>query len=555
MRIGAYSITRRDLRLASGRVLFSYVAAHLVNHAVGLWSIPAAETGLALAVRVWHSMPGSILLYGAAAAHVGLALFALYERRTLRMPPLDLARILLGLGTPLLLIGHAVATRWAAEAYGMSPVYERIVYGLWVSDGEGRQLAMLVPGWLHGCLGVWFAFKRHEAVSRLKLPLFAAALLVPVLSGLGFVVMGREIGRLAADPEWVAIHAEVADADARVALARLRDLLVAAWVALVATVFAAREIRAVVERRWNRVVTIAYPGRRVTVPRGWTVLEASRGHGIPHTSVCGGRARCSTCRVRVSEGLAACEAPGEDEARTLARVGAPADVRLACRLRPVSAVTVVPLVAVDDAPRGPSAAVERRVAILAAAVVERVDVGRASLPHDVLYVMNRTAEAIGEAVLEAGGEVVEYTGEGVLAVFARDDEAGARDALAAARGIDRRFAALAPRLAREFGVEPEVYVGVHAGLAVLGDIGFRGRRSRAAVGRSVDAARQLPEAARAAGTRFAITAAAFDEAGATSTVEDGAPAVATLAGARLAVWLVDGIPALPGISGDASRAG
>ena len=57
--------------------------------------------------------------------------------------------------------------------------------------------------------------------------------------------------------------------------------------------------------------------RPLAVPRGWTVLEASRSHGIPHTSVCGGRARCSTCRVRVTAGLAACEPPGEDEARTL----------------------------------------------------------------------------------------------------------------------------------------------------------------------------------------------------------------------------------------------
>ena len=65
------------------------------------------------------------------------------------------------------------------------------------------------------------------------------------------------------------------------------------------------------------------------IARGWTVLEASRSHGIPHMSVCGGRARCSTCRVRVTAGLAACEPPGEDEARTLERVGAQPEVRLA----------------------------------------------------------------------------------------------------------------------------------------------------------------------------------------------------------------------------------
>jgi adenylate cyclase len=435
--------TRRDLRLASGLVLFTYVSVHLLTHASGLWSLDAAETGLAVAVRVWHSLPGTLVLYGAAATHIGLALWSIYERRTLRMPPLDLVRILLGLGTPLLLIGHVVATRYASDAYGLSPVYSRIVYNLFVSDNEGRQLALLVPGWLHGCLGVWYAFKRRDAVMRLKLPLFAFALLVPVLAGLGFVSMGREIEDLARDPDWIASHAEVAPDAARVGLARVRDGILFAWLALIGMVFLAREIRDRVERGMDRVVTIAYPGRRVSVPRGWSVLEASRGHGIAHTSVCGGRARCSTCRVRVVAGLDTCAPPDDDERRTLARIGAPGDVRLACRLRPTGDVTVVPLVAPEAVARDVEQARERRVAILAATIVERVAAARAPLPHDRLYVMNRTAEAIGEAVLEAGGEVVEVTGEGVLATFGDGEAALAararhRAALRRARDEARR---------------------------------------------------------------------------------------------------------------------
>ncbi len=51
---------------------------------------------------------------------------------------------------------------------------------------------------------------------------------------------------------------------------------------------------------WSRQPSIAlrYPDRTVQVPRGWSVLEASRSHGIAHLSICGG-ARCSTCCVRV----------------------------------------------------------------------------------------------------------------------------------------------------------------------------------------------------------------------------------------------------------------
>ena len=146
----AYRMTRRDLRLGSGLVLFAYVTAHLANHALGLVSVNVAEAGLRVAVAFWHSLPGTMLLYSAAGIHLALAMVAVYERRTLRMPAPEALRIALGFGIPLLLIGHFTSTRFAFELYGLRSDYARIVWALWTSDGEGRQLALLAPGWLHG---------------------------------------------------------------------------------------------------------------------------------------------------------------------------------------------------------------------------------------------------------------------------------------------------------------------------------------------------------------------------------------------------------------------
>jgi ferredoxin len=47
------------------------------------------------------------------------------------------------------------------------------------------------------------------------------------------------------------------------------------------------------------LVTLTYPNRSVRVPRGLSVLEASLRYNIPHAHVCGGRGRCSTCRIRI----------------------------------------------------------------------------------------------------------------------------------------------------------------------------------------------------------------------------------------------------------------
>ena len=129
--------TRRDLRLASGIVLFTYVTLHLSCHALGLVSLDVAERALRLTVLLWHSPPGTLLLYGAAAVHISLALLAVYDRRTLRMPPLQALRIVLGLTMPITLIGHFIVTRYAFERFALPAEYSRVVAGLWASGASG----------------------------------------------------------------------------------------------------------------------------------------------------------------------------------------------------------------------------------------------------------------------------------------------------------------------------------------------------------------------------------------------------------------------------------
>src|SRR6266550_3454838 len=202
-RMAAIHVTRREVRLITGLVLFAYVSVHFVDHALGLISVAIAERALRLAVAVWHSWPGTALLYGAAGTHIALAFIAVYERRTLRMPPVQALRIALGFAMPLLVIGHVAATRLATELYDLSPTYTRVVWALWSSDNEGRQLALLVPGWLHGCLGIYIAFGHRRTFQRLRFVLFAVAVLLPVLAGLGFLAMGKELAMQAANRAWL----------------------------------------------------------------------------------------------------------------------------------------------------------------------------------------------------------------------------------------------------------------------------------------------------------------------------------------------------------------
>ena len=494
MQLTQFRLTRQDLRLGSGLILFTYVSAHFINHALGLISLVVAERGLRVAVAVWHSWPGTVLLYGAAGIHITLAFVALYQHRTLRMPPMEALRIVLGFGIPTLLIAHAVTTRLAFEAYGAEPDYARVVWTLWHSNREGRQMALLVPGWLHGCLGLNFAFGRRVWYQRLRLILFGAALLLPILATLGFLEMLKEVSILAQDPAWFSANVLSLDAGQTGKLAQTSNSMLVLYFALIGAVFVARLIRRTVENFRGRLVSITYPGRTVRVPRGWTVLEASRSHHIPHLSMCGGRARCSTCRVRIVAGGDHCPPPAQNELDTLNRIHAPEGTRLACQLRPQGNVTVIPLLVAGPSPPGEPAheAVEREIAVMLVGFRWTATPHRL-LPQDLLYLLNRYSEIVGNTVREEGGVPIQFLGDGVTAVFGL--EVGAkeanRQALTAAAKVDRRLRALGGRLAQELGWAADFVIHLHTGSAGVGETGDDATRTLAAVGNTIDVARQL----------------------------------------------------------------
>lgn len=230
----------RALRLGSGLILFAYIALHLICHALGLNSLASAEAALRLSLKLWHSLPGSILLYGAAAIHFGLALQVVVLRPSLRMPLSHLIRFMLGFAIPLLLIGHVVSTRLAWEIHAAEPTYARVVSGLFASGGEGRQLALLVPGWVHGCMGLYFASVGRTWFQRLRPLLVAASVFLPLLAAAGFFSMAGELTIPADAPAATARRlSPMQQAD----LASWRQFMLNCYFGLIALVVALRLLR------------------------------------------------------------------------------------------------------------------------------------------------------------------------------------------------------------------------------------------------------------------------------------------------------------------------
>ena len=70
----------RQIRLATGLVLYAYVTLHFANHALGNISVGAMESGLKIQKLIWQSPPGAAILYVSLATHMGLGFSALYAR-------------------------------------------------------------------------------------------------------------------------------------------------------------------------------------------------------------------------------------------------------------------------------------------------------------------------------------------------------------------------------------------------------------------------------------------------------------------------------------------
>jgi len=516
----------RRTRLVTGLILLTYLTTHFVNHSLGLISLGAMEAGRAWFLALWRNPVGTTALYSSLLIHFGLALWAIYQRHHLRMPLWEALQLTLGLCIPPLLAVHFVGTRLTYEWYGVEDSYAKIVLTLWkLSPIHGvRQALLIVIAWIHGCIGFHFWLRLRPLYPRYAALFFMVALLLPVLALLGFAQAGREIDFLIArDPGWVEQTKRTTNAlsvdEGQDLVSVYNGIIVGFWACL-GGVLVARTIRQASQRRSR--VRITYPeGRETQVPRGFSVLEASRFARFPHASVCGGRGRCSTCRIRVTHGLSNLPPASASEQRVLQRIGAPPNVRLACQLRPEGNISVTPLLPANAQPSDgfaqPSylAGQERTIAVLFADLRTFTGIAEQKLPYDLVFLLNSYFEAVGEAIVGAGGTVDKFIGDGVMALFGVDSgpEEGSRQALAAAKAMVANVSALSQALAEELAEPLKIGVGIHCGPAIVGRMGYGSTVHLTAIGDTVNVASRLQDLTKEYRCQLVISEQVAEQAG------------------------------------------
>ncbi len=523
-RVPRRGLVERKLRLGSGLLIAAYVVLHLANHALGLISIEAMERAREWMQAVWGTPVMLFLLYGSLVVHFGLALSVLYRRSTLRMPAWEAAQIVLGLLVVPLIAGHATGTRGSRELLGIDVDYPLVLGAIWTDDFHlARQTVLLLVVWLHVVVGLHFWLRLRSWYARALPYLYAAALLLPVLSLLGFAESGLEIRRLILEEgaaETIFAEVKAVDPAARELVASLDARIVLFFFLALGTTLIARWRRLRSQARGRRYRLHHANGRALEVPVGCSILEAVRRAGIPHASICGGRGRCTTCRVRIGRGLEALPEPSVLEGQALARIGADPSVRLACQTRPVGDLSVSPLIpakaspAVVHQPGGVSGR-EQEVVVMFIDLRDSTRFGEGRLPYDVVFILNQFFSEMWAALEATGGHYAQFSGDGLMALYGLESgvTAGSRQALRGAAEMARRLSNLNARLEGELAQPLRVGIGIHCGDAIVGTMGPPNSPNLSAVGDNVNVAARLESESKSLGCSLVVSTALAGSAG------------------------------------------
>ncbi|MEQ8707865.1 MAG: adenylate/guanylate cyclase domain-containing protein [Rhodospirillales bacterium] len=495
----------RTLRTWSGVVFAAYVIAHLMNHSIGIFSLEAMERARPYFQAPFTNPVLFPLLYLSLFVHMALALTAVYRKRTLRMPVWQAVQLILGLLIWPLIALHIAGTRLVDLISDIEPNYPAVINSIFASGWlvVVKYVVLIFVVWFHLVVGVHFWLRIKPWYPRVMPWLFGSAVLLPVLATAGFLRAGMELKAMAAvNPGLIARILEPVQTS-HLPIVRIvydaESVMMTAGLSLVVMVFLARLARGLWRNKGGSYRITYYNSRqKFRAPVGQTVLETLQEFGVDHPAVCGGRGRCTTCRVRVNSDTEALHEPNDTEARALTRINADPSVRLACQLTPSSDIELTPVLppntsAADARRPGGVSGHERLVACLFIDLRGSTSLGEQKLPYDVVFILNQFFAEMSEALRLTNGHYAQFAGDGLMALYGlkSDIRDAARRAIEGGVEMHRRIEKLNEILDGELKEPLRIGVGLHAGEAIVGAMGPPAAPIISAIGDNINIAARL----------------------------------------------------------------
>ena len=506
--VDAALIVRRS-RAISGCILFFYVFTHLLNHSLGLISLDTMEQGRAIFLKFWRHDVLFYILYGALSIHFLLGVYALARRRSFRMSRKEWIRNSCAVLIPFFLASHLSITLWGSRFLGLNDSYAFMIISTYIFDPFGYIILglMLMLVWTHGSIGIIGLIEFREFYSKRR-GLFQGLILgLPLIAYGGYIRASIELSE-ASQSNPITILELISNsnftAEIGEKIVSLSDLLQFLVYPILLSLFVAFYfIRNLLEKRFNSIQVQYTDGTNINVSRGSSLLEASHKAGRYHESVCGGRGRCTTCRVRVTSSLGELPKPNKIEQSVINRLNFDQSLRLACQLRPETDIEINPLIKLVNhdkqnlrfSNQENLSGIEKETVIMFCDLRGFTRLSDGKMPFDVVFILNKYFKLVTDAVEENKGRIDKFIGDGVMAIFDKDTtiSKNCKNALKGAAMITTYLNDLNDELSTE-DIEPlRLGIGIHSGNAIIGKMGYGEASTDTAIGDTVNVASRLEQ--------------------------------------------------------------
>ena len=506
--VDAALIVRRS-RTISGCILFFYVFTHLLNHSLGLISLDTMEQGRAIFLRFWRHDVLFYVLYGALSIHFLLGVYALARRRSFRMSRKEWIRNSCAVLIPFFLASHLSITLWGSRFLGLNDSYAFMIISTYIFDPFGYIILglMLMLVWTHGSIGIIGLIEFREFYSKRR-GLFQGLILgLPLIAYGGYIRASIELSEASqSNPITILELISNSNFTAKIGekIVSLSDLLQFLVYPILLSLFVAFYfIRNLLEKRFNSIQVQYTDGTNINVSRGSSLLEASHKAGRYHESVCGGRGRCTTCRVRVTSSLGELPKPNKIEQSVINRLNFDQSLRLACQLRPETDIEINPLIKLVNhdkqnlrfSNQENLSGIEKETVIMFCDLRGFTRLSDGKMPFDVVFILNKYFKLVTDAVEENKGRIDKFIGDGVMAIFDKDTtiSKNCKNALKGAAMITTYLNDLNDELSTD-DIEPlRLGIGIHSGNAIIGKMGYGEASTDTAIGDTVNVASRLEQ--------------------------------------------------------------
>lgn len=511
------------LKLWTGMFLMFYCVTHHMNHSLGIFGLTVVDYAREYFLLFWRNPVISFFLLFTLVIHIIFSLLRVIKMASFKgFQSHEWFQLITGILTVPLLAIHITTTGIAHRFYGVEDTYT-----FWTSPGLDYfeifffNFIMLFI-WLHGYIGIKFWMKVNSNYQKYLRQADIFFLIIPLLSIVGQISIFRESDLKGFfDTEYkekILKYSNPENIDLNVLLENTIIYFVLPYLLSIMVLFGYRFYYFKIKRR-NNSIKVSYPDGGVSnIFPGMNILDASLEAGIPHAHVCGGRGRCSTCRIRIDQDLTQLEPPRQNERRILRSIGAPENIRLACQAYPKIDLNVSPLLSADANfqesyfEQKYTYGSDREICILFADLRAFTKMSEKKLPFDIVFILNQYFKLMGQIIENNGGYLDKFIGDGTMALFGIEEgpKEGSRNAINAATKMNDELKKLNESLINDLPFPLKMGIGIHTGNVIIGKMGYKHAKNLTAVGDAVNTASRLESLTKELNSQIIISKYTFE---------------------------------------------